>query len=260
MLDLSPMITGYILVVASLLGAVFANFLSCMGWRMSKGDSVLKGRSHCDSCGHVLSVRDLIPILSYIARKGRCAYCGAKIPKSSLYGELLLGFLFVFTTLRFDVTLELVLMLVFVCILYLISVIDMQVQIIPDGCLLVAVIARVIYYFCTESFQLGSFLALLGNGLSISLPLLILVLVMEKILKKEAMGGGDIKLLFVTGMYLGWEKNLLALFFACIVGIIYGAVRMRSEKELGAFPFGPFIAAGTIVSILVGDIWFLAVW
>ena len=166
---------------------------------------------------------------------------------------ILLGVLFVFTTIQFDVMLEWVLMLIFVSILYLISIIDMQVQIIPNGCLLVAIVARVIYYFCTEDYSFGSFFALLANGLLISLPLFILVLIMEKVLKKEAMGGGDIKLLFVTGMYIGWENNLLALFFACIMGILYGVVKIRSEKKLGTFPFGPFIAMGTMISMLIGD-------
>ena len=118
MLYLSPGITIYILSMAFIIGAVFASFLGCMGWRISKGESVLKGRSHCDSCGHILRGRDLIPIISYVARKGRCAYCKSPISKSCLWGEVLLAVLFVLTTVRYDVTPKLVLALVFVCLLY----------------------------------------------------------------------------------------------------------------------------------------------
>ena len=90
------------------------------------------------------------------------------------------------------------------------------------------------------------------NGLSISLPMLILVLIMEKILKKEAMGGGDIKLIFVIGLYIGWEKSLLMLFVACVIGIIAGCIQMRKENE-NYIAFGPFLSAAAVISMLIGD-------
>lgn len=256
MLFLSPGITAYCLVLAFVLGAVFASFLGCMGWRICNGESVLKGRSHCDSCGHALTARDLIPIISYVKNKGRCAYCKAAIAPTNLYGEILLAAVFVLTTLRFDITFELVLMLFFVCILYLISITDIYEQIIPDSALLVAILIRILYFVLIEGFQWKGLLGLLIDGLAISLPLLILVLIMEKILKKEAMGGGDIKLLFVTGMYIGWAENLLAIFFACIIGIVVGMVQMKKqedEEESVYFPFGPSIAVGAVISMLVGE-------
>ena len=256
MLYLSPEITIYILSVAFVLGAVFASFIGCMGWRISKGESVMKGRSHCDFCGHILRGRDLIPIISYLARGGRCAYCKSPIPKSSLWGEILMALLFVGMTMRYDVTAELVLALIFVCILYLLTLTDFYIQIIPNGCLLTAIIARLIYYFFIEGFQLNTMLILLGNALSISLPLLLLTLLMEKILKKEAMGGGDIKLIFVTGMYLGWEQNLLMLFIACILGIV-----MSLGNKEKVIPFGPAIAVATVFTMLIGEgvlTWYLS--
>ena len=148
MLYLTPGITIYILTIAFILGAVFASFLGCMGWRICNGESVLKGRSHCDSCGHSLGWRDLIPILSYLVRKGRCAYCKQPIPKMSLYGELLLAVVFVLTTMQYDITWKLALMLFFICVLYLISVTDIYEQIIPDSCLLTAIIVRFLYFSC----------------------------------------------------------------------------------------------------------------
>lgn len=257
MLFLSPGITAYCLVLAFVLGAVFASFLGCMGWRICNGESVLKGRSHCDSCGHVLSAHDLIPIISYVKNKGRCAYCNTQISPMNFYGEVILAVVFVLTTLRYDITWNLVLMLFFVCILYLVSVTDIYEQMIPDSALLVAVGVRVGYFVCVEGASWKGALGLWVDGLAISVPLLILVLSMEKILKKEAMGGGDIKLLFVTGMYLGWAQNLLAIFFACIIGIIIGMVQMKKQTEESEesiyFPFGPAIAIGAVLSLLFGE-------
>lgn len=270
MLYLTPFLTAYILVLAFILGTVFASFLGCMGWRMSKGESFLKGRSHCDSCGHILNGRDLIPIISYVARGGKCAYCKAPIPKSSLIGEILLAVVFVLATLRWELTPKLVLTLVFICILYLLSLVDIYIQEIPDGCLLVAIVVRVIYYFVFEQFQWDSFLYLIGSGFSVALPLLLLTLLMEKLWKKEAMGGGDIKLIFVTGLYLGWAKNLLMMLVACIVGIVVGLVQAKNEiskeetkevsdeieemeEEGNYFPFGPSIAIATVFCMFFGD-------
>lgn len=265
MLYLTPFITAYFLVLAFILGAVFASFLGCMGWRMSHGESVLHGRSHCDSCGHILTGRDLIPIFSYLARGGKCAYCKAPIPKSSLIGEILLATLFVLATLRWDITPKLVLMLSFMCILYLLSLVDIYIQEIPDSCHLIAIGMRLIYYFVFEGFQLDSFVYLVASGFSVALPLLLLTLLMEKIMKKEAMGGGDIKLIFVTGLYLGWENNLLMILVACMVGIVVGLAQgqgrttedaseeSEGEMEGNYFPFGPAIAIATVVCLFFGD-------
>lgn len=265
MLYLTSFITTYFLVLAFILGAVFASFLGCMGWRMSNGESVLHGRSHCDSCGHILSGRDLIPIFSYLARGGKCAYCKAPIPKSSLIGEILLATLFVLATLRWDITPKLVLMLSFMCILYLLSLVDIYIQEIPDSCHLIAIGMRLIYYFVFEGFQLDSFVYLVASGFSVALPLLLLTLLMEKIMKKEAMGGGDIKLIFVTGLYLGWESNLLMILVACMVGIVVGLAQgqgrttedaseeSEGEMEGNYFPFGPAIAIATVVCLFFGD-------
>lgn len=253
MLFISPVITVYIICVAFVLGAVFASFLGCMGWRMSRGESVVKGRSHCDTCGHTLSWRDLIPIISFFARKGRCAYCKQPIPVSSLYGELLLAVGFVLTTIRFDLTPELCLMLFFICVLYLISYTDLYAQVIPDGCLIVATAVRLVYFFAAEPLGWRTCFTLLVNGLSISLPMLFLVLLMEKLLHKEVMGGGDIKLLFVMGLYLGWAKNLLALFLACLLAIIVSGVRLKREGKETYLAFGPFLSMGAVLSLLVGD-------
>lgn len=252
MLFLTPVITIYILVMAFILGAVFASFLGCMGWRITTGESVLKGRSHCDYCGHVLAWRDLIPIVSFVRGKGRCAYCKKTLSKTLLYGEITLALLFVLVTLRYDVTPELFLYLFFVCILYLISMTDIYGRMIPDSALVAAIILRIVWFFGTKP-DLHGLWGLVANGLSVSLPLLGLVLLMEKIRDMEMMGGGDIKLLFVMGIYLGWANNLLALFVGCLTAIIYGLIQQKKEGEEVYIPFGPFLALGAVFALLLGD-------
>ena len=79
-----------ILFFTGMLGAVFASFFTCMGNRIAEGRDWIKERSTCDSRGHELGAMDLIPIFSYLFSKGKCRYCGAKIPVSCILGEIAL--------------------------------------------------------------------------------------------------------------------------------------------------------------------------
>ena len=260
---LTPFITIYVCVLAFILGAVFASFLGCFAYRICKGESIAKGRSHCDECGHELKLFDLIPIVSYLARRGRCKYCGKKISPGCLWGEVVLALLFVVCTLKFDLTPYLVLALFFICILYMITLTDLQDRIIPNRCVIAAIVVRIIYFFLTGEGTLKAFLWLLAKGFIVSVPVLLLTLLMEAILKKEALGGGDIKLLFVLGIYLGLGNCLLMLLVACILGIIGAAITMSKWSEEGsiAIPFGPYLAAGSVVALLFGDsiiTWYLS--
>lgn len=80
---------------------------------------------------------------------------------------------------------------------------------------------------------------------------LLLVLLLEKFLRRDAMGGGDIKLLFLTGLFLGWQRNLLCLLLSCAAGILWGLVRARQGKE--GLPWGPGIAIGAWLTALFGQ-------
>lgn len=255
MLFSTPFITIYICSFQFLLGAVFASFLGCCAYRLCKGESITKGRSHCDECGHELGLGDLIPIVSYIARKGRCKYCGKKITPSCLIGELVLAVLFVLCTLRFDLTPELVLSLFFVCILYTITLTDLQERIIPNRFIIAAILVRILYFFVTGEGDVKAFLWLIGQGFIISIPVLLITLLLEAVLKKEALGGGDIKLLLVLGMYLGTANCLFMLLVACILGIIGAVIAMRKSEngESVAIPFGPYLSAGSVLALLFGD-------
>ena len=144
--------------------------------------------------------------------------------------------------------------LVFIGFLFVISIIDIKKQIIPDVLLLIAIAFRIIYSILVQKMQGVQLLGLIIDGLAISLPVFLLVLVAEKLSQRETFGGGDIKLLFVTGMYLGWEGNLWAFFFACIIGSVMGIVQLKKgtiQESKRYFPFGPSIAIGAVCSMLM---------
>lgn len=137
----------------------------------------------------------------------------------------------------------------FVGFLCWISITDVRKQIIPDKAIGIAILVRAIYQLVMDGLVWKGWLILFLNGLIVALPVLIFVLLMEKIRNQELMGGGDIKLLFVIGMYIGWEKALVAFLLACVAGIIVGVI--WTKKENAYFPFGPWIALGTVISMLI---------
>ena len=267
-------LTIYISTIAFILGAVFGSFTDCMAYRIMNGESVLKGRSHCDVCGHVLGARDLVPIFSWLFSHGKCRYCDARISAESTITELLMGICFVITVTRFGLSFEALRILVLLVIFFALSIIDLHTLEIPDR----FHIAILITYFITlplvawqkttgysrvslwtlmtvqnsmniESQTAGSTTftdglltaALIGGGM------LLISLIMDKVLGKESMGGGDIKLFFVTGFYLTPLLGLFNLVLCCLIGLIF-VVAFKKQK----IPFGPSICMGTFISLLFG--------
>lgn len=261
---LSPGFTAYLLTITALLGLVFGSFLNCFAWRLAHGESVAKGRSRCPLCGHTLGAGELIPLLSYAALRGRCRHCGGKIPPRYPAVELLAMLVFLSLVLRYDFTLTTLRLLVFACLLLVIALVDLEIRQIPDRLLL----AAIAWYLLTLPMVSARPLSALWEGgkgaVLVALPLLLFVLLADRVLGRESMGGGDIKLFFTAGLYLGLPLNVLNLILSCLLGVIFGlACRpARAEGENpGAIPFGPAAAAGIWLTLLCGNAvltWYLS--
>lgn len=249
MLRLSLPITVYCCAMAALLGACMGSFLNCLAWRMLHGESVLHGRSHCDVCGHVLGVRDLVPVLSYVCSRGKCRYCGAKLSARHVWGELAGGAMFVSALLKYDISLQVLEAWLLACVLLACAFADLEGYIIPDRFLLFGA-GVFIVFLMWEPEPLHRLIQGALGGLAVPGALLAVVLMMEKRMGREAMGGGDLKLLALTGLYLGWMGNLLCLLLACVLGICAGLASGRRDAPI---PWGPSIAAAAWVTLLTGD-------
>ena len=255
MLRLSLPITVYCCAMAVLLGACMGSFLNCLAWRMLHGESVLRGRSHCDVCGHVLGVRDLVPVLSYVCSGGKCRYCGAKLSARHVWGELAGGAMFVSALLKYDISLQVLEAWLLACVLLACAFADLEGYIIPDRFVAAGAILRIPFFFLLPDPKGQALDALLGS-LAVGGGLLAVVLLYEKLRKTDAMGGGDIKLLCLTGLYLGWMKNLLCLLLACVLGIVFALVTLKrrgTEGDARLIPWGPSISAAAILMLLWGD-------
>jgi len=254
----APLLLGYILLILFLTGTVMGSFLCCFAGRFIAHESVLKGRSHCDFCGHVLGAGDLVPIISYLALKGRCRYCGHRISPRCLATELLMGLLFDAGLLRYGLSFSLLRYLVLICILLILSLIDLDTYLIPDRFHIAAIVnwAACLPLIAWEeggktglrAAFLSAFSVSLLTGVVTAAVMLLASLLFDRITGKESMGGGDIKLYFVSGLYLAGWSAYLCVVFSCIIGLITSGL-MKKQK----IPFGPSIAAALVLCLLFGD-------
>ena len=249
----SRLILWYCCCAAAALGAGMGSFLNCAAWRIARGQSFLKGRSRCPECGHVLGAGDLVPVFSWLFLRGKCRCCGAKISVRYLLAELFMAAVTVTCLLRYDLTALCLRNYVFLCCLFCLSLVDMENYTIPDGCLLISAGAWLLALpFLGMSWK-ESLLHLLA-ALVFGVGLLLLSLAIDRILRKESLGGGDIKLFLVVGLYLGFAGTLFTLAAACVLGLLFAFLRKKFGKaEDERIPFGPSIAAAAAVMLLFGD-------
>jgi leader peptidase (prepilin peptidase)/N-methyltransferase len=184
--------------------------------------------------------------------RGKCRYCGASIPVRYLAIELLAAILPVLLHGRFGFAREFFLYVPLSYVLLVVSFVDLDKRIIPDRVTLPGIVVGLAA--APILGVVGIWDSLLGV-LAAGGALYLIGILGELILKKESMGGGDVKLAAMLGAFLGWRLALAGLFVAFFVGAIAGiGVLVRGTKEWdSSLPFGPFIALGAVVALLWGD-------
>lgn len=248
-MSLSP---GILLLGFSfILGAVIGSFLNVCIARIPAGMSVVSPPSHCPQCGVRIRWYQNIPILSYLALRGRCAGCGLGIPLRYLLVEGLTGALFMLVFYRFGLQWATLLCWIFVALLVAITFIDLDHQIIPDVLSLpgigIGLAGSVLLPWIHWS---DSFLGiLLGGGL-----LYLVAVGYELLAKREGMGGGDIKLLAMLGAFLGWQAIFPVVLISSLLGTLVGVpwMLLKNKDARFAIPFGPFLAAAGLIYLFWG--------
>lgn len=245
---LTPLIAIYCILLVAIMGLVMGSALNCLSWRIANHKKWSKGRSCCVSCGHELTRKELIPVISWLCQKGKCRHCGAPISIRYPITEAILCVTYVCVLLRFDLSIETLLCLILCSCLFCLSLVDMDTMEIPNRFLVIPAITRIVYALfmggLSEAWYCVWHALILGGGI------LVLALIMDKIFKKESMGGGDIKLLAMLGLYFNLPECFLLLIFACIFGIIL-AMTLGVKKGI-AFPFGPAISVAAFVVLMIG--------
>ena len=241
----------YLVALFAILGLVMGSALNCLALRIARGEKWSgNSRSACPSCGHTLTAADLVPLFSWLLLRGKCRHCGSPVSKRYPLTEATLALIYVALLFKFGFTMQLITPVIFASCLFCLSLVDFDTQIIPDRFHVIPIIARF-----TELLLCGGLRGLLTGitpGLIIAGSVLVISLVMDKILKKDTMGGGDIKLLFVIGCFLSLPECLLMVMLACLIGLCMASILMRVDTET-AFPFGPALSIAAIVTMLVGS-------
>ncbi len=234
-------------------GLLFGSFFNVCIYRIPEGTSIAFPPSHCSSCSHQLGALDLVPVLSRFFLKGKCRYCGAPISFRYTVVELLTAVFFALIALRFGFTLDTLLVSVLVSVLIIVSFIDFDHTIIPNGPLLFAAAAGLGYAFF-HGGAMGLVMAFLG-ALCGAVPLLLMDGFGRLFFKKEGMGLGDVKLMAAVGLFLGWKLTLFSLLAAVWVCTIWIVILVLSgrRQSTGYIPFGPFLSIGCLIAIFCGE-------
>ncbi|MDV2581860.1 prepilin peptidase [Alkalibacillus haloalkaliphilus] len=225
-----------------ILGLVLGSFYNVVGLRVADKQSIVTPRSHCPACSKTLKWYELLPVLSFIIQKGQCRHCGNKVSPIYPFFELLTGLLFVFSFYKIGLQLELFIAWLLVSLLIIITVSDLYKQIIPDYILLFFLVSIILMriWIPTDPWYDAYLAAIIG---------FVLLLVIA-IVSKGGMGGGDIKLFGVLGLFLGVQGTLMTLFLSSLIGAVVGVILMMFGKvKRGVpIPFGPFIAISALIA------------
>ncbi len=249
--------TALLLVFFGVFGLVIGSFLNVVIVRVPSKESLLSPPSKCPLCETPIAPRDNIPVLSWLLLRGKCRSCSEPIPVGYPLVEATNAVLWVVAALRFSSIPVAIGFALFFSVLLALSVIDLELSILPDLITLPSALASVVILtilaFVATDNPGGAILGAVIGGVGYSLFLFVVLIGFELIVHKEGMGFGDVKLAVVLGLWLGWIQPLLILFaligasFAgLLVGIAYFVVRRKSMP----FPFGPWLAVGAVGAIL----------
>jgi len=249
-------------VVFALFGIAVGSFLNVCIDRLPARKSLVYPPSHCDTCQHPLSPKDLTPVFSYLWLRGRCRYCQARIPLRSLFIEIGTGLLFGVIYWRYGLSAEFAVTAFYSCIFVVIMVIDMEHQLILNRVIYpAAVVALIILatdFFLPEPGLFSDLVFLpqpkilsgvIGGAAGFAFFLI------PFLIYQKGMGAGDVKLAGLIGLITGFPMVFIALFIGItaggLVAIMLLLLKIKGRKE--AIPYGAFLALGPVVTLLWGN-------
>ncbi len=246
-------------LIVFLLGISVGSFLNVCILRLPEHKNIVMEPSRCMKCGYRLKWYDLVPLVSWIALKGRCRKCHEPISRQYPIVEAAngIGWVVIFLVrgfeyeLVYDVT-TLCYMALFSALL-VISVIDWRTYEIPFGCNIFILAVGLIHLAVDHTNWLQYVIGL--TAVSLFLYLLYVLT------RGRGIGGGDVKLMAATGLLIGWKLNILALVLGCIIGSVIHIFRMKLSGENHVLAMGPYLSIGVVISALWGDKilnWYLA--
>ena len=237
-------------------GAVMGSFYHVVATRLSKDESIIYPGSPCVNCNHKLKWYENIPIISFIILKGKCSSCGSEIPLSCLIVEIVTGLLFAVCFHVFKMSFDLIISLIFISSLIIIIVSDIEYMIILDEVLVVStfiiIILYLIHFVVLMDYKVGLKELMFEHvypGVGAFICMYSLKLMGDKLFKKESLGGGDIKLMFLFGLVLGLPLAICTIFLATFIAFPIALIMLFMNKD-NIIPFGPFLSMSAIIILI----------
>lgn len=239
-----------IVALAGVYGAMLGSFLNVCVYRLPLDQSVVRPRSRCPRCGNSIAWYDNVPVLSWLALRGRCRRCAERISVQYPLVELAVGLVWAAAVWRYSVSIAALSSGLFVTLLIGILLTDARHMIIPDEFSLGGLGAGLA--LAALPGGIGFVAAIAGAALGFGL-LWAAGAVGRWWAGREAMGGGDLKMMAMVGAFLGWQGVLLTVFLGSLVGTLANLPALLRRERYREVPFGIYLAAGALVTLVAGD-------
>ena len=240
-----PILLGY--VVAFVLGSIAASFANVCVHRLPLRQSIVYPASRCPSCQHPLRPWHNLPLASFVALGGRCAFCRERISWRYPAVESLGGLLYLVGYHQFGLSVHALAYALLVTALLIVSFIDLAHMIIPDAVTLPGIVVGVAISLLPSSIGFANAVAgaCLGGGIFLLITLL----------HPAGMGGGDVKLIAMIGAFVGWQAVLVTIILGAFCGAVSGLtlILLGLKRRRDPVPFGPFLALGGTAAMLWGE-------
>lgn len=234
--------TIYSFIAIALIGLVLGSFFNVAGLRIPKNESIIYPGSECTACSRKLKWNELIPVFSWLSQKGRCSGCQTNISPLYPIMEVATACLFALSPWLLGWSKELLVAWALLSLLIIVTVSDIRYMLIPD---------KVLLFFAPLFIVLRVLIPLQPwwdpiAGFALGFGLLFLIAVISK----GGIGGGDIKLMGVIGIVIGWKATLMAFMLASLFGAVFGVagLALKLVKKGTPIPFGPYIVLGTLAA------------
>lgn len=238
-----------------LLGLTVGSFLNVCIDRLPRDESVVSPPSHCEACQHRLGLKDLIPVFSYLRLRGRCRYCQAAVSRKLLWVEIAAGLIFALLYWHFGLGPELGIMAFYACVFIVVFVIDLERGLILNKVVYPAMIVALLLALVPQPWLTrwivinGVANAALGGGVGFA------IFVVIAIVSRGGMGWGDVKLVALIGLAVGFPLVLFSIIVGAILGSIVALALMiaRKRRFRETLPFGPFLALAAMITLFWGS-------
>ncbi len=233
------------IAVVIALGLVFGSFVTCMSYRLPRGEDVVKKPSYCPVCGTVLTPRDLFPLFSWLASRGKCAHCKAPISIRYPLTELATAGLFLLAYLQFGMTLQTAIICLMSVALMVMIVVDLEYYLIPDSVHLALIPLGLAYHYVVGNPWDE---VALSTGIMMGFALF-LHYGYSAIRGRVMLGFGDVKFFTVAGLWLGLWPLVPFIFLSGVLGVVLGLI-WRGLGRGDIFPFGPALALALFICVV----------